>query len=145
MAMTFSYQRLGLVKRIQANWTSDAAGAASGTTDAVLLGELMRAVTDPVDGPTDNYDVTLSDEFGANLLQYGLTRLGGPVDNLGDLDTADTEDVPCTISDEKADTDARGRIESYVPIAGKLTVTVANAGNAKSGIVHLFLRGDILG
>lgn len=101
-------------------WTSDASGNATGALNDVY-GFLIKLVTDP-DGtaaPTDNYDVTLVDEFGADALQGAGA----------DRDTATTESVYPTPSG------------STVPplLCGDHTFTVAGAGNAKSGVAVFYI------
>lgn len=97
--------------KIKAEWTSDGSGDASATIRCD--GFLVKAITDPVDGPTDNYDIT--------LVQDGGDALGG---FLADRDTTTTE--------VKIPTDP-------IFLAGEHTFTVAAAGATKSGICYLFL------
>ena len=97
-------------------WTSDA----SGNCDAGVVhidGQLQRVVTDPsgTAAPTDDYDITLVDEDGYDIA-------GG---QLANRDTANTETVVLTAA-----------LLHY----GNVTVTVANAGNAKSGTIKLYVR-----
>jgi len=120
------YERLGF-KRVEIPWTSDAAGAASVVTP-VLQGTIRRVVTDPAaapNAPTDNYDATLLDEFGADLF----------AGQGADRDTANTEQFCPGISLKD------GVTTSVVPIAvaGTATLTITNAGNTKQGTVILYL------
>lgn len=110
----------GQIKKIKAAWTCTAGGAASGTlTDNIYSGEIIRLVTVPAtagDAPTDNYDVTLVDEDGTDVL------MGSGVDR----DTANTEQVlasslGCVAND-------------------KLELRVANAGATKQGVVYIYIR-----
>lgn len=94
------------------DWTSDASGdATSAATD--VNGFLVKAITDPTDSPTDNYDIT--------LVQNGGDALGGL---LADRDTSNTE--------VKIPTDV-------IFLAGSHVFTVAAAGNAKSGVCYMYL------
>lgn len=97
---------------IRVDWTSDGSGDASVTLD--VNGLLVKAITDPVDGPTDNYDIT--------LVQNGGDALGG---FLADRDTTTTE----------------VKIPTGFPIflAGSHVFTVAAAGATKTGIAWLCL------
>ncbi len=99
-------------------WTSDASGNATGTFNDIY-GFLIKMVTDPTDGPTDNYDITLVDEYGADALQGAGA----------DRDTTNSETVYPTPSG------------STVPplLCGDHTFTVANAGNAKSGLAVFYI------
>jgi len=106
------------VKKIRWSWTSDGDGDATSTTTAYFSGRILAFLTDP-DGtaaPSPNYDVTITDGDGDDvLLGQGANR-----------DTANTEYV----------TEANlGAVSS-----SKLTLTVANAGNSKKGVVALWLR-----
>lgn len=106
------------IRKIKFAWTSDASGDATGTTTKSYTGELLRLITVPdgTSAPTDDYDITITDEDGVDvLIGQGANR-----------DTANTEQViasslGCVAND-------------------KLTLTVANAGNAKKGTVYLYVR-----
>ena len=119
-SVTYSEEVFGTVKKIGMSWTCDASGAVSGTlTASVYSGELRRLVTVPAaagSAPTDNYDVTVLDEDGTDVL------MGAGADR----DTANTEQV----------------LASSLGIVAndKLELRVANAGNAKSGTVYLYIR-----
>lgn len=92
-------------------WTSDGSGDASTTLD--VNGFLVKAITDPTDSPTDNYDIT--------LVQNGGDALGG---FLADRDTSNTE---VKIPDDP------------IFLAGSHVFTVAAAGATKSGVCYLYL------
>lgn len=133
MAMTFDYVdgwdkdgRQGPVRKVLVTWTSDGSGDASGAT-ASISGVLIRAVTDPTDSPSDSYDIVLTDDDGANLLD-------GCVNSLLNRDTSNTEAVSLALSDGAA------AIGAYPAVCGPVTVTVANAGNAKSGSLVLWCQ-----
>lgn len=109
------------IQKISVSWTSDASGNADQTIN--LFGYLLKAVTDPdgTDAPTDNYDIT--------LVQNGIDMAGGV---LSDRDTANNE-VAYGIAKNGTD------IASAPPfLVGDHTFTVANAGNAKSGLCVLY-------
>jgi len=134
MAMTFTYETLGEVKKIAASWTSNGSGAASGTTKKIV-GELLKGITDPTDGPTDNYDITLSDEQSFDVLT-------NCADNLTNRHTTTTQEVYLLVNDSAA-TDPGGVVHPCV--SDKLTIAVANAGDTKSGVLYLYVRGIIHG
>lgn len=95
-------------------WTSTSGGAVEVKLPEIW-GRVVRMVTDPAAGgsaPTDNYDVTLVDE-------NALDVLGGTG---ADRDTANTE-----------------AISPGVYLAGQVTFTVANAGNAKAGVAKIYV------
>ncbi len=105
------------IKRVTFTWESSAGGAADATTTDVFDGKLLAVTTDPdATAPTDNYDVEVQDADGRDLL------LGAGANR----DTAVTEFI------KGADLGA---------VAGsKLTLAVTNAGNAKKGVVVVWLR-----
>ena len=108
------------LRRITVDWTSDGSGDA---TDTVTIdGVIVRLITDPAAGgaaPDDDYDVTVVDEFGLDLLDgQGANR-----------DTAVTEHVLL----------AGGLTTTHVYHEGSCTVTIANAGATNQGQVVLFV------
>jgi hypothetical protein len=133
MAVTFSYDdgydkngERGLIRKVIASWTSDGSGDAAGTS-AKINGELLKGVTNPTDGPTDDYDIVLTDEDGADLLS-------GSFDNLADRDTTNTETVHFSL------TDGTVPIAAYPAVCSPVTVTVAAAGATKSGVLTIYYR-----
>lgn len=111
-----------VVEKITLSWTSDASGNADLLISS-LFGYVIRLVTDPGDGPTDNYDVTLIDENGSDALQGAGA----------DRDTTNSESVYPTPT------------SATIPpfIAGDATFTIANAGNAKSGTTVLYVAESL--
>lgn len=138
MAMTFTYDDgqdavnggRGRIRTVRAAWTSDADGDASGTTRKIN-GELLKGVTIPADGPTDNYDITLTDADSADLL-------AGCDFTLANRDTTNTETAHFIVTNAAA-TDPGG-IGARPAVNSAITVTVANAGNTKSGTLVLYYR-----
>jgi len=111
----------GSVKKIVFAWTSGQGaygGTASGTTTSSYDGEILGLTTIPsgAAAPTDNYDLTLTDAGGHDVL------LGAGADR----DTADTEHV------------ARASLAAVA--ASPLTLAVTNAGEAKAGTVVVYIR-----
>lgn len=108
---------LGNVHKIKWTWTSAAGGAADLVTVGNYAGRVLSLVTDPgAAAPTDNYDVTVTDPDGYDVLQgAGANR-----------DTATTETAVPTA-------------ESVA--FGTLTLNVSNAGDAKEGTATLYIQG----
>lgn len=116
MAVTFEETRHGSVKKIKATLVSDGSGDATGTTTYAYDGKILLLTTDPVDGPTDNWDLVVTDADGVDV----LAGAGA------DRDTTNTEQVIST---------------SLGAVAGsKLTFTGAAMGATKSAIVYLYIR-----
>jgi hypothetical protein len=139
-SMTFTYDdgvdaanTRGSIRKVIGDWVSDdSAGTASGTTRKIV-GELIKLVTDPGStAPTDNYDIAIADEEGANVL--------GSIQNataLGTRDTANTEETYLHLLN--ADNTPIG-IAAYPVVCDKLTISIANAGNSKTGQFILYYR-----
>lgn len=105
------------VRRVHFDWLSDAAGAVDTTlTPDVVNGDILMAVFIPDAAgtqPTNLYDVTLLDTDGADVL------LGAGA-NLSNAAQAASAAVGCATS--------------------VLQLVVANAGNAKGGVVIIYVR-----
>ena len=108
----------GTIKKIKYAWTSDASGDADKTTLGFFTGKILGLTTVPdgTDAPTDNYDVVVNDEDTVDVL------MGGGANR----DTLNTEHV----------------LEASLGAVGydKLDLVVSNAGNAKKGIVYVWIR-----
>lgn len=105
------------VCKIKWSWTSATGGAATLATTGSYFGEVLALVTDPgATAPTDNYDITITDTDGYDVMQgAGANR--------------DTTNM-----------------ETAVPTAksvafGKLTLTIAAAGDEKVGTATLYILG----
>lgn len=118
----------GGIRKILVDWLSDSAdGTVSGTTRKIV-GELIKGVTDPGSAaPTDDYDITITDEEGADVL-------GASIANLTNRDTTNTETAYFNLTDGSA------RIAVYPVVCDKLTISIAAAGNAKTGQLILYYR-----
>jgi len=118
--VTVTEQTFSTVKRIYWDWLSTAGGAADLITTLAFDGVLERAVFIPDGGgtqPTDLYDVTITDPDGVDV----LAALGPNLSN--------------------AATVVKKHSDGLTAVAGqKLTLNVTNAGNAKGGVVILYLR-----
>lgn len=134
-AMSFTYDdgadgaghRAG-VRRILIDWTSDdTTGAVSGTSRKIV-GELIKGVTDPgATAPTDNYDIAITDEEGADVL-------GGSTSSLANRSTSATQTVYFGLSD------ATAMIGAFPVVCDALTFSVTNAGNSKVGQIIIYYK-----
>ena len=118
MAVTITEQKHTSIRKIVFSWTSAADGTASGTTTLPHDGQLLGLYTVPgtaANQPTDQYDITIKDEDGLDVVNaQGANR--------------------SNVNNELV-------ISSLLFVAGdKLTLAVENAGNAKSGTVYLWYR-----
>lgn len=121
MAVTITEEIYGSIKKIRFDWTSDAAGAAMGTTTNAYNGEILRAVTIPGAGglaPTDQYDVNLNDEDSVDVLAGGAANRS----SIG------TEQLYAN------------QMPIGVVANDKLSIAVSNAGNAKEGTLVVYIR-----
>lgn len=113
-------------------WVSDdTTGAVTGTSRKIV-GRLIKAVTVPsgTAAPTDNYDVTITDEQSVNVL-------AGCDDDLADRDTANTEEVYFLLKDHAGSPLA----QSLHPVlCNVLSVAITNAGNSKGGTLILYYQ-----
>jgi len=122
--VTVTEERVGSVKKILFDWLSENGGANAGkaqkTTTYAYNGLLERVVFVPDSGatqPTDAYDVEVQDEDGYDV----LVGLGANLSNAAAV--------------QKAHKDGLGAVAN-----DKLTVVVTSAGDAKGGVVILYLR-----
>jgi hypothetical protein len=119
MSVTIAETRHTAVKKVAFTWVSASDGTASGTTTYAYDGKCELLTTDPAAAgaaPSDNYDVTITDSDGVDVLGGGGA----------DRDTANTEQVLGS---------------SLGAVAGsKLTLSIANAGDTKGGVVYLYIR-----
>lgn len=108
------------ISKLKFSWTSATDGSGALASVYSYYGEVLALVTDPgATAPTDNYDLTITDADGYDVMQgAGANR-----------DTANTE--------------------TAVPTAksvafGKLTLNLSNAGDAKQGTATLYIQGSRL-
>jgi len=108
----------GIVAKWQGDWVADGAGDATQTMN--LCGELNRFVTVPSDilVPLDNYNVTLLDANGMDVLQgLGLLRDQTNIEQ----DLPNLNGVP-------------------ISVEGVHTLTVDTAGDSNAGQFTIYLR-----
>lgn len=119
MSVTITPKTYSSVRKVIFVWVSATDGTATATTTPGFDGEIIGLTTIPAGGgsaPTDNYDVTLLDADGHDVL------LGAGADR----DTANTEHVTRASLAGVADS--------------KLTLNIANAGSTKGGTVIVYIR-----
>lgn len=136
--MTFTYDegwdRNGKpagIRKVLVDWTSDdSTGAVSGTTEKIV-GQLIKAVTDPgATAPTDDYDINITDEEGVDVLAVCQSTLAN-------RDTANSEQVYFLVLDAAGTPLAQS---VHPVVCDKLTIAVTNAGNSKVGQLILYYR-----
>lgn len=107
------------VKKIKWDWLTDAAGQADATSVAVYNGEIIGVTTVPDGGgtqPTDLYDVTIKDSDGVDLL----------MGNGANRSNVNTEYIT--------------QANTLAAVDSQLVLQVLNGGNAKGGIVYVYIR-----
>lgn len=117
-----------VVRKITLAWTSTAGGAVSGTLTNYISGIIARVVFVPGSAgsqPSDLYDATLLDENGLDVLAGQGANLSNAttthiLPGVPFKDGTTTSTAPCWLDD-------------------KLELQIANAGNAKSGTVILYV------
>ena len=123
------------VRRQSIAWTADASGNVSevlqiaGIDNNKFQGEILNARFIPGSGddqPDDQYDVTLTDEDGVDILLGQGTDLSNSVRKMF---------APAVESTD-------GTATGLVPLAvhSTLTLAVSGAGNAKKGTIVLYMR-----
>ena len=125
-SITFTESRSRTVQSVSMLWVSSAAGAVSGIASPQISGEILRAVFSPGAAglqPTDQYDVTLLDGDGFDVLAgKGANR-----------SNVNKEQVT-PLTGDGVTTNQR------ISVDGTLELQVANAGNAKSGTLTIYFR-----
>ena len=122
VTITESSSKMSALKKIVWDWACTDGGIVTGSvTTGRYTGKLVRLITNPdasTDNPTDDYDVQVLDTDGADAL------MGAGADR----DTTNTEQV----------------LESSLGYVydSTLTLEIANAGNAKKGLVILYILNE---
>jgi hypothetical protein len=104
---------------VKFDWTSASDGTASGMTSVAYTGQLLRAVFDPgasASQPTDAYDVVITDKYGADM----LAGAGANLSNAANVYKSQSDGLSCMDN-------------------SKLTLSVSNAGDTKSGSVIIYI------
>ena len=121
--ITTTVTKSGALSKYKMDWLSDASGDVDVDAIPMIQGEIQSVHYFPDAGgtqPSDNYDLTMADSFGVDI----LTGTGA---NLSQ--TTDTYAVPA--------------LSTYFKVvieAGSYDLVIANAGNAKGGIVEVIVR-----
>jgi len=127
MAVTQTHSKTNPVQKYSFDFLSDdAAGTASASTTR-LNGVIGRVCFESDAGgtqPDDNWDVTLTDDTGFDIL----------VGAGANVDRSATQCIVPMIQDSD------GTNQSVVLIDDIIDLAVSNAGNAKGGIVHIYFR-----
>jgi hypothetical protein len=127
--VTWTFTTSRTVNTMTADWTASSSGVVPSLDSETVSGEILRAVFNPDSGataPTNNYDVTLTDADGIDILAgQGANQSSGTVASI----------VP-------AETMLTGNTSGAAPFAvnGPLTLAVANAGASNGGILRLYYR-----
>ena len=122
-SITTSVSKDGSLVKYKMDWLSDASGDVDVDAIAMVQGEIQSVHYFPDAGgtqPSDNYDLTMADSYGVDILT-------GTGSNLSQ--TTDTYAVPA--------------LSTYFKVvieAGSYDLVIANAGNAKGGIVEVLVR-----
>mgnify|MGYP001590171713 FL=1 len=114
------------VGKVIIDWVSDsAAGSVSQLSDKPIFGEILRITTNPgAAAPTTLYDITIDDEDSVDVALGTLLNRSATA----------TETVYPTI------VGSGGTTYVQTAIAGRITLTIAAAGNSKNGRVTIYLR-----
>jgi hypothetical protein len=132
VTITYSTSKLNPdagIRTITLDWLSSSGGAVNGNLTEVITGELLRVIFLPNTGatqPTDQYDMTILDSFGLDIL-------AGQGANLSNANKSHVcPGVPMK----------DGTTTATLPVAlhGTLDLNITNAGNAKTGQVVLCVR-----
>lgn len=124
----------GGIRKVLIDFTTDDTTGSVAVTTRKIVGSLIKIVTDPGSvAPTDNWDVVLTDEEGVDL---SVHMDDVAIAALIARDTANTEETYLPLED----TAGTGRIAAFPVVCDKLTVTVNNAGNSKTGQIILYYK-----
>ncbi len=122
-SITTTVSKKNSLVKYKMDWLSDASGDVNVDAIPMIQGEIQSVHYFPDAGgtqPSDNYDLTMADSYGVDI----LTGTGA---NLSQ--TTDTYAVPA--------------LSTYFKVvieAGSYDLVIANAGNAKGGIVEVIVR-----
>lgn len=111
---------------LTATMTSNADGIVSGRLLAAQFGLFWRGTTDPddTDAPSDNYDLTLLDDAGIDLLN-------GRGD---DRDSTDSQQLAPLVLDSAT------TVSQPVAIGDRLTFQGLNMGESKTTVLRLYIE-----
>jgi len=121
----------GSYKIMQMVWVTDGSGDLTTTDTAYEInGIVMKAdcIPSATAAPTDNYDITLRNTSGIDVFgDTGPAGTEGEDGGLANLDTAvAAQNMPIV-----------NAVRTTVPVMGKLSLDVLNAGNSKGGTIRI--------
>ena len=124
----------GLIRKVMIDFTTDDGTGSVACTTRKIVGELVKIVTDPGSAAPDaNWDVVLTDEEGVDL---SIHMDDVAIAALIARHTTTTLETYLPLED----TAGTGRVGAWPVVCDKLTVTVNNAGNSKTGQIILYYR-----
>jgi hypothetical protein len=124
----------GGIRKVLIDFTTDDATGSVAVTTRKIVGELIKVVTDPGSAaPTADWDVVLTDEEGVDL---SIHMDDVAIAALLARHASNTLETYLPLED----TAGTGRVAAYPVVCDKLTVTVNNAGNSKTGQIILYYR-----
>ncbi len=107
-------------------WITAADGSSYTETFGPVIGVPLRFITDPTTpAPSDNYDITLTDPWGFDIL----------AGRGADRDTATTE----SFTPLAAGSDGTNAAPMPVAVFGNLTLTISNTGPSRAGTAYLIV------
>lgn len=122
------------IRKVLIDFTTDDTTGSVAVTTRKIVGELIKIVTDPGSAaPTALWDVVLTDEEGVDLSIHMDDVAIAALIARHETTTLETY-LPLE------DTAGTGRIAAFCVVCDKLTVTVNNAGNSKTGQIILYYR-----
>ena len=117
-SVTIEYEDHKPIKYVKWSWTSDASGDVSGEDTKNVNGRVLRWVTNPsATAPTSNYDIVVNDVDDIDIA----------AGDLANRHTSSSEQVL-----------TGGDAKDGAAFAGKLSLVVSNAGNAKEGVLTMY-------
>lgn len=128
------------IKVVEWTWTSNSSGAATNNT-AICPGEIVKVETYPDDGatsPTANYDITLTDGYGNDvLLGLAVNRSSSAVQTLN-------FDIGANVFSTSTLVQAVDTNNYFYPwriiTSGPLSLNVTNAGSANGGKIRIYVK-----
>lgn len=122
----------GSIRRLLIDFTTDDTTGSVACTTRKIVGRLIKIVTDPGSAaPSANWDVVLTDEEGIDL---SIHMDDVAIAALIARHTTNSEETYLPLED----TAGTGRVGAFPVVCDKLTVTVNNAGNSKTGQIILY-------
>lgn len=124
----------GRLRKVTIDFVTDDATGSVACTTRKIVGELIKIITDPGSAAPDvNWDVVLTDEEGVDL---SIHMDDVAIAALIARHTTTTLETYLPLED----TAGTGRVGAWPVVCDKLTVTVNNAGNSKTGQIILYYR-----